>query len=29
MSEANGASNNLMEGKRGIILGLANKRSIA
>jgi enoyl-[acyl-carrier protein] reductase I len=29
MSEANGASNNLMAGKRGIILGLANKRSIA
>lgn len=29
MSEANGAKNNLMVGKRGIILGLANKRSIA
>lgn len=29
MSEANSATNNLMAGKRGIILGLANKRSIA
>ncbi len=29
MSEVKGASNGLMAGKRGIILGLANKRSIA